>query len=234
MRRRSGLGMCGVAGILLLVTGFAGVGESRADSFTVASLQGTYNLKTDAVPADLVGDDGFRMISETLEISADTLTFAPTFSGTGPFALSGNLLTITDGQGNSEVLQATLSDTGNTLKLVDEIDQVVETMVFTRRGATDTSNEVTEANLQGTFDLDVTNTTLKYAVPLISGVLKVAGNTVTASLTFSETRPFALTGNTITLTEVGGESTVLHATLSQDEDTLTLVDRRDTFVYERR
>ena len=228
--------LCGVAVLSLVVIGCAGVGDKTAKAFTVATLQGIYDLNTHSMPADLASGDGFSMISEMLEIDATTLTFAPTFAGTGPFTLAENTLTITDGYGNTEVLQTTFSDTGNTLTLVDKTDRDVETFVFTKLDGTGTSNEVTEANLQGTYDLDATNTTATNLVFLVAGRLEIAGDMVTASLTFSQTRPFILAGNTITLTETDGDATLLQGTLSHDGNTLTLtfVEDRDTFVYERR
>jgi len=80
---------------------------------------------------------------------------------------------------------------------------------------------------------DATHTTVEN---LVSGELEVAGNIVTVSLTGSQTRPFTLAGDTITLTETDGSTTVLRATLSNDGNTLTLtfVKDRDTFAYERR
>ena len=135
---------------------------------------------------------------------------------------------------DTEVVHVTLSDTGNRLTVRDEIHGDVETFVFTRRDGTGTSNEVTEGTLQGTYDLDATHATVD---KLVSGELDVAGNIVTVSLTFSQTGSFTLAGNTITLTETDGATTVLRATLSHDGNTLalTVVDKdRDTFVYERR
>jgi len=149
-----------------------------------------------------VDDDGFNKIPEILKIDANTLTFAPTFVGMGPFTLAGNALRITGDY--TYVVQATLSDTGNTLMLIDEIGDDVETCVFTRRAGAGTSNEVTEANLQRTYDLDATNTTVTNFVFLVSGELEIAGNMVTLALTFSQTSSFTLAGNTITLTDTGG------------------------------
>ena len=139
---------------LLLVIGCAGVCHANPNALTVADLQGTYDLNpgASALPGDLVGDHGLKMISEVAEIDANTLTFAPTFAGKGPFTLAGNTLTVTDSNGNTEDVQVTLSDTGNMLTVIDEIDKDVTTFVFTRRDGTGTSNEVTEANLQGTYD----------------------------------------------------------------------------------
>ena len=228
--------LCSVAVFWLLTIGCAGASDKSPNALTDADLQGTYDLNTDAMTVDLAGDGGFNMISETLEIDANTLTFAPTFAGMGSFTLTGNRLVITDSHGNTDVVQATLSDTGNTLTLIDEIDKDVETFVFTRRDGTGTSNEVTEANLQGAYDLDAANTTVKNLVFLVAGELDVAGNVVTTSLTFSQTRSLTLAGSTITLTDTDGDTTVLRATLSHDGNTLTLtfVENRDTFVYERR
>jgi len=230
------LQLCDVAVIFLVVVSCAGVGDKNPNAPTVANLQGTYDLNTDAMPGGLAGHDGFKMISEMLEIDANALTFAPIFAGMGPFTLAGNTLTITDSNSNTDIIEATLSDTGNTLTLIDEIDNGLETFVYTRRDGTGTSNEVTEANLQGTYDLDAANTKVKKFVFLVSGELEVAGNVVTASLTFSQTRSYTLAGNAITLTETDGDTTVLQATLSRDGNTLTLtfVEDRDTFVYERR
>ena len=95
---------------------------------------------------------------------------------------------------------------------------------------------MTKANLQGTYDLDATNTRVKNFPLLVSGEFEVAENIVTTSLTFSRTRSFTLAGSTITLTETDGSTTVARATLSHDGNTLTLtfVEDRETFVYERR
>ena len=83
------------------------------------------------------------------------------------------------------------------------------------------------------YDLDATHTTVEH---LASGELEVAGNIVPISLMGSQTRSFTLASDTITLTETDGSTTVLRATLSHDGNTLTLtfVQDRDTFVYERR
>ena len=232
--KASVLRLCSVTVSLLLVIGCAGVGDENTNPLTVANLQGTYDLNTDAMPADLAGD-GFNMISEMLEIDANTLTFAPIFAGTGPFTLAGNTLNVTHTNGYVDVIQVTLSDSGNALTLVDEINDDDETFVFIRRDGTGTSNEVTEANLRGTYDLDANKTTVKNFPFLVSGELKVTGNIVTTSLTFSQTRSFTLAGNTIALAETDGDTTVLRATLNDDGNTLTLafVEDRDTFVYQR-
>ena len=107
--------------------------------FTAANLQGIYDLNTDAMPSDPAGNDGFNMISEMLEIDANTLTFAPTFAGMGPFTLAGNTLTVTHSNGYADVIQATLRDTGNTLTLIDEINDDLETFVFIRQDKRGTS-----------------------------------------------------------------------------------------------
>lgn len=223
---------CTVVVFALLMIGCDGDGgddDEHPNALTVANLQGTYDLHTDAMPGDLAGDDEFNVISGMLEIDANTLTFTLTFAGMGPFTLAGTTLTVTDGDGNTEDLHVTLSDTGNTLTIIPEDD---ETFVFTRRDGTGTSNEVTEANLQGTYDLDVTNTTDE---DLVSGEVDVVGNIVSVSLTGSLTGSFTLVGNTITLTDTAGGTTVLRATLSHDGNTLTLVDEdSDTVVFARR
>jgi hypothetical protein len=100
----------------------------KPSALTVRNLQGTWDLKTDAMPVD---DDGFNKIPEIPKIDANTLTFAPTFVGMGPFTLAGNGLRITGDY--TDVVQATLSDTGNPLMLIDGLDEDVETCVFTRR-----------------------------------------------------------------------------------------------------
>ena len=161
--RVSVLRLCSVAVSWLLVIGCAEASDKNPDALSVANLQGTYDLNTDAMPVHLTGG-GFSMISETLEIDTNTLTFSPTFAGMGSFTLAGNTLTVADRNGNTDVVQATLSDTGNMLALIDEIDKDVETFVFTRRDGAGTSNEVTEANLQGTYDLDAANTAVKQLV----------------------------------------------------------------------
>ena len=234
--RASVLRMCSVAVFLLLLSGSAGAEDNNPNALTVANLQGSYDLNSDALPADLAGGDGFSMIAEMLKIDANTLTFAPTFAGMGAFTLAGNTLTITDSNGNTDIVQASLNDTGNMLTLVDEIGGHAEIFVFTRRDGTGISNEVTAAKLQGTYDLDMANTMVKTFVFLVSGELDVAGNIVTTSLTFSQTSSFSLAGNSITLTDTDGDTTELRATLSHDGNTLTLifVEDRDTFVYERR
>ena len=135
---------------LFVLIGCAAGGQENPKAFTVANLQGSYDLNTDAMPSNPAGDDGFNMISEMLDIDANTLTFAPTFAGMGPFTLTGRTLTVTRSNGYADVIQATSHDTGNTLTLIDEINEDVETFVFIRRDKTGTSNEVTGANLQGT------------------------------------------------------------------------------------
>ena len=225
-----------IVAVCLLAIGCAQAGDGDVSALTAAELQGTYDLKTEALSADQDGDDAFRMIAERLEIGADTLTFAPTFEGMDPFTLAGNTLTVTHGNGHADVIQASFDDTGNTLTLVDEIGRDVETFVFVRRSGTSTSDEVTEANLQGTYDLDATSSTVKNLPFLDAGELDIAGNVMRTSLTFSQTRPYTLVGNTITLTERDGNTSVLQATMSQDGNALTLifVGSTDTFVYVRR
>ncbi|MDH3602009.1 MAG: hypothetical protein OEU26_20550, partial [Candidatus Tectomicrobia bacterium] len=154
--KASVLRLCSVVVFLLLVIGCAGRGHENSNALTVADIQGTYDLNTGDMPGDLAGDHGFHMISEMLEIDANTLTFAPTFVGMGPFTLAGNTLTVTDSHGNTDAHQVTLSDTGNMLTVIDEIHGELKTFMFTRRDGTGTSNEVTVANLQGTYDLDAT------------------------------------------------------------------------------
>lgn len=185
--KASALRLCSVAVFSLAVIGCADDGDKKPDALTVGNLQGIYDLNTDAMPVD---DDGFNLISEILEIDGNTLTFAPTFVGMGPFTLAGNTLTITGSY--TDVVQATLSDTGNTLTLIDEIGEDIETFVFTRRAGPGTSNDVTEANLQGTYDLDATNTAVTSFDCLVSGELEIAGNMVTAALTFSQTSSYTL------------------------------------------
>ncbi len=230
--KASVLRLCSILVFLLLMIGCAGRSHENSNLLTVAALQGTYDLNTGDMPGDLSGDDGFNMISEMVEIDANTLTFAPTFAGRGPFTLVGNTLTVTDSHGNIDVHQVTLSDAGNTLTVLDEIDGDVETFVLTRRDGTGTSNEVTKANLQGRYDVDATRTTVE---KLVSGEVNVAGDIVTVSLTYSQTGSFTLAGTTLTLTETNGATTMLRATLSHDGNTLTLIDKdRNTFVYKRR
>ena len=228
--------LCSGAAVYLLAIGCTQAGDGNASALTAAEIQGTYDLKTYAMTTDQAGDDAFTMIGERLEIGAATLTFAPTFEGTGPFTLAGSTLTVTHGNGYADVIQASFDDTGNTLTLVDEIGQDLETFVFVRRSGTGASDEVTEANLQGRYDLDTTSSTIRSYPGLDSGELEVEGDIVTTSLTFSQTRPYALVGNTITFTERDGDTSVLQAAMSQDGNTLTLIsiESQDTFVYVRR
>lgn len=223
--------LCGAA-VYLLAIGCAQVGDGNASAPTAAQLQGMYDLKTDAMTADQAGGDAFSMIDERLEIGAATLTFAPTFEGMGLFTLAGNTLTVTHGNGYADVIQASFDDTGNTLTLVDEIGQDLETFVFVRRSGTGTSDDVTKANLQETYDLDTTRSTVRNFPDLDSGELEVEGNIITTSLTFSQTRPYALVGNSTTLTERHGDTSVLQAAMSQDSHTLTLslIESQATFV----
>ena len=65
----------------------------KPNVLTVGNLQGTYDLNTDAMPVNV---DSFNMISEILEIDANTLTFASKFVGMGSFTLAGNTLTLID------------------------------------------------------------------------------------------------------------------------------------------
>ena len=226
----------GIAAVSLLAIGLAQVGDSAAGTLTVSELQGTYDLKTYEMRSDRAGDGAFDMISERLEISADTLTFAPTFRGTGPFALAGDTLTVTHGNGQEDVIQASFRDTGTTLTLVDEIGKDVATFVFVRRSGTGTSDEVTEASLQGRYDLDAARSSANPFPNLDSGELEISGSTMTTSLTFSQTRPYALVEDTIVLSETDGDTSRLRAHLNQDGNTLTLasVESHDTFVYVRR
>lgn len=225
---------CGVAVLLLLPVGTATAGDEHPDALTLSGLQGLYDLKTDAMPAGHGG--GFTLISEVLEIDADALTFAPTYAGAGEYSLSGNTLTIVDGSGFVDVVEAMLSDGGNVLTLVDDIYGTLETFVFTRRSGTGTSNAVTVATLQGTYDLDAGRSALQNFAHLVWGELDIAGDTLATSLTFSQTSALALDGNTVTLTHADGRITPLRASLGEDGTVLTLVfvEAGDTFVYERR
>ena len=228
--------LCSGVTVYLLAIGCAQAEDGNASALTAAEIRGTYVLKTYAMATDQAGGDAFSMIGERLEIGAATLTFAPTFEGVGPFTLAGNTLTVTHRNGYADAIQASFDDTGNTLTLVDEIGQDLETFVFVRRSGTGTSDEVTEANLQGTYDLDTTGSTIRNFPGLDSGKLEVEGNIITTSLTFSQTRPYAIVGNTMTLTERDGDTSVLRAAMSQDGNTLTLIsiESQDTFVYVRR
>ena len=223
----------GFAAASLLAIGCAQAGDGAAGTLTVAALQGSYDLKTWSGQA---GDGAFDMVSERLEIGAGTLTFAPTFRGTGPFVLAGDTLTVTHGNGQEDVIQASFRDTGNTLTLVDEIGDEVATFVFVRRSGTGTSDEVTEANLQGRYDLDAARSTANTLPHLDSGELEISGSSMTTSLTFSQTRPYALVEDTVVLSETDGDTSRLRAHLSQDGNTLTLtsVEGSHRFVYARR
>ena len=59
---------------------------------------------------------------------------------------------------------------------------------------------------------------------------------MTTSLTFSQTRPYALVEDTIVLSETDGDTSRLRARLSQDGNTLTLtsLEGRHRFAYARR
>ena len=223
----------GIVAASLLAIGCAQAGDGAAGTLTVAELQGTYDLKTWSGPA---GDGAFDMISERLEIGADTLTFTPTFRGTGPFVLAGDTLTVTHGNGEEDIIQASFRDAGNTLTFVDEIGEDVATVVFVRRSGTGTSDEVTEANLQGRYDLDAARSTANTLPHLDSGEVEISGSSMTTSLTFSQTRPYALVEDTIVLSETDGDTSRLRARLSQDGNTLTLtsLEDRHRFVYARR
>lgn len=226
----------GVAAWALLLIGCSAAGHANANTLTVDELQGIYALNTEAMPADPSGGDGFAMVSEMLEIDAKTLTFAPTFAGRGPFSLVGNTLTAGFDGGMTDVVQASLSDDGNVLTLVDEVFGSLETFVYRRRDGAGTSDEVSVATLQGSYELDPSKTRVAYFAFLDSGALEISGDTLVASLTFSETRSFALAGDTLTLTDADGNTSAVRARMSDDGNTLTLtfVEERDTFVYERR
>lgn len=111
-----------VVGILLLamVGCSSGGGDGSADpnAITASNLRGTYDL----------GED--EMTSAVLEVDGDTLAFTVTVMSTGTFTISGNTLTITDGDGGATLLQATLTNNGTTLSLVEEDS---DTLVYDRR-----------------------------------------------------------------------------------------------------
>ena len=209
--------------------------KRKTSALTVANLLGTYELKTDRRPADSDSDTAFHMISERLEIGAESLTFAPTFAGEGHFTLADGNLTVTFQNGFEDVIQASLANSGNTLTLVDEIGDSVAVFVFERSNGAGTSNIVTEDTLQGTYALDLRRSRTAIFPRLISGTLEILDNVMTTSLTFSQTRPYSLDGSRIALTEVDGSKTLLRASLTDGANTLalTFVEDDQTFVYLR-
>lgn len=205
----------------LLVIGCDGGSDENQNALMVETLQGLYDLNLDATMSDLVDEELFTVNSVMLEVGDTIGTITITAEGMRPFTLAGNTFTITDSDGDMTALQVTLSDNGNTLTFtfVDE-DGVTSVFVFIR--------------LQGTYDLDVANAMVE-GLDLVSGELEVEGNIARLSATVALTGPFALAGNTVTITDSNGDTTDFQVTLSNDGNTLTAVDEdNDTFVFERR
>lgn len=225
----------GTIATTVLLIGIAHADEETKIAPTVANILGAYELDTDRWLAETAGDTAFHMISERLEIGAETLTFAPTFAGEGHFTLVDNNLTVTFQNGFKDLIQASLANSGNTLTLVDTIRDSVAVFVFERSNGAGTSNDVTEDTLQGTYALDLRRSRAAIFPLLVSGTLEIVDNVMTTSLTFSQTRPYSLDGSTITLTEVDGSKSLLRASLTESASTLALTFAEDdqTFVYMR-
>ena len=225
----------GTIATTVLLVGIAHADEEKTSALTIANLLGTYELSTDRWPAQSDSDTAFHMISERLEIGAETLTFAPTFAGEGRFTLADDDLTVTFQNGFEDVIQASLANNGNTLTLVDEIGDSVAVFVFERSNGAGTSNDVTEDALQGTYALDLRRSRTAIFPLLVSGTLEIVDNVMTTSLTFSQTRPYSLAGDTIALTEADGSKSLLRASLTESASTLalTFVEDGQTFVYLR-
>ena len=229
------LRFCRVGVLAAFSLGCTDVADNNPNPISIANLQGVYDLDMAAMADKAADDGGFKMISELLVIDGDTTVFTPTFEGARPFTLAGNTVTLTGG-GYDDIVQASFGDNGNRLTLVDEIDGDIETFVCIRRGDRAASDEISRANLKGRYELDVADSSLKTFTAAISGKLEVTRNMAKVSLTFSQTRPFTISGNAIKLRESDGTTTLLHTIRSRDgiSLTLTFAESGESFVYLRR
>ncbi len=101
------------------------------------------------------------------------------------------------------------------------------------------TDPLTVANLQGTYDLNVSGSmlsdTIDDEVEVLFGTLEVGTTSATFSLTTSSTRSFEIADmNTITVTDEDGDMTDAQVTLTNNGATLTLLSSGDTLVLERR
>ncbi len=222
-------------GVLALLAGCDGGGDNNVDELTMANLQGTYDLDiTASMPGGIVDDD-VNLVSGTLDVDNATVTLALTTTQTRTFAIAdGTTVTVTDGAGDTVDVQTTLTDGGATLTLSNG-----ETLVFMKRSAS-TGTDLTLANLQGTYDMDIAN-----SAPLdigdedfvvTSAVLDIMDMDITFTATGTNVVTYAITGaSQVTITEADGDVMVLSATLTNDTMRLRVVeDDGDVLVFNKR
>ena len=171
---------------------------------------------------------------------AFTLTATESFMDT--FTIAGSTITVTDDEGETEDSQVTLTNNGTTLTLIDEDG---DTFIFVRIGGNGNTNELTIANLTGTYDLNLESPGVMALeddeddvdLEVTMGLLTIGATTFTSTLTAtgSVMETFTIAGNTITSTDDEGETENSQATLTNNGTTLTLVDEDgDTLIFDKR
>jgi hypothetical protein len=136
----------------------------------------------------------------TFSTASTTIDFTWEFTGTGEIRLTPT------GGGTSADIQAQLRDNGDTLTLIDAED---DRAVFTFQNATQTV-------VSGRFEVNVEEETCTTTMTIDFRTPTTNPNTLTIAETCT-----VVDANTLQLTE-GGDSVNVGATLSNNEDTLTL------------
>ena len=99
----------------------------------VANLEGTYDLNLNSTGVMTLDDDvDLEVTMGVLTLDANTFAFTLTATGgvMGTFTIARNTITFTDDGGEPEDSQATLTNNGTTLTLIDEDD---DTLIFDKR-----------------------------------------------------------------------------------------------------
>ena len=228
-----------IVGMLALQFGCSGGDDDdTTDPLTVANLQGTYDLDVPASRLEDVIIDDLEVSSGVLDIDATSLVFIVMGALIRSFDIvDATTLALTDADGNTVEVQASLTDDGGTLTLVDSSNGDI--LVFIRRGP-GRGNALTVDNLQGEYDLDVANSSSMDLSDdpfmITEAVLDVTGMTLTFMVTGTLEGPYSIVNQTtITVTTADGDMIDVAATLSESATRLRLVDEDDNvYLFDKR
>ncbi len=215
-----------VLGVLMGLMGCDGGSDNQFDLLTVANLQGTYDLDVGTSMLGNTIDAGVDLVSGILNVNSTMAVLDLTTTQTQTFVVTdANTITATTSDGGMAAIQTTLTNNGTTLTLISSGD----TLVFNKRGGTGTGTDLTLDNLQGTYDLDVVNTS-----PLdigdddfvvTSAVLDIMDTNITFTATGTNAATYVITSDIeVSATEADGDVLVLRTTLSNNATRLRFVD----------
>ena len=216
-----------ILGVLTLLLG-CDDGDDDDNDLTVANLQGTYDLDVSRSMLGGFTEANIDVISGMLEVDATAVTFNITGVSTLSFVIAdANTLTLTDADGDMQNVQATLTGNGATLTIV--VPNSGNMVVFNRLDA-GTGNDLTIANLQGTYSLNVAASAPLDLIDddfrVTSAVLEITDTTLTLTQTGTFEGTYMITGeDTVTVTEADGDVLEFTASLSNDSMNLRFVDQ---------